>query len=128
MKTKTLTLMETKARCAFYGYSVKKECGEFRAYPKGKPELDFFETDGWSLYLTCKATALQSFQAKLNACPLLNDTFKPALLSWFESERAAWKDRLERAWCGGNYGRHEYQGELQRLRNSPHGHEIIFSL
>ena len=130
MKTQTLTLTETKARCAFYGYSVKKECGEFRAYPKGKPELDFFDSDGWSIFQTAKANAIHAFTVKLDNCAELDgrpSEFRDALLAWFESNGAEWKESLLSAWYNGNYSSHEYSGELQRLRNT-NGHEVLCAL
>ena len=129
MKTNTLTLTETKARCAFYGYSVKKECGEFRAYPKGQPELDLFESDGWDLFQTVKANAIHAFTVKVDNCELLEGKaeFRDALVEWFISEGANWKDALHHAWYSGNYHGHCWSGELQRLRNTI-GHEILFVL
>lgn len=124
MNTKTLTLTETKARCSFYGYSVKKECGEFRAYPKGQPDLDLFETDGWALFQTVRANALHDFRATLERLPITDET-KEALVAWYESHGVEWRDALHSAWINGNYGYScADSGTLQRLRNT-NGHAVI---
>jgi hypothetical protein len=129
MGTYTLTLSETKARCAFYGYSVKKECGEFRAYPKGKPELDIFEANGWDLFQTVRASAIHAFTVKVDNCESLEgkSESRDALVAWFESEGADWKNALYKAWYNGNYSGHSYSGELQQLRNSI-GYDVLADL
>lgn len=130
MKTYKMTLAETKSRCAFYGYAVKKEHDEFRAFPKGKPNLDFFEVDGWATYQTAKANAIHEFTVKLDNCKELDGRppeFRDALLAWFVSNGADWKNNLLNAWCDGNYSRHEHSNTLQRLRNT-NGLEVINAL
>lgn len=126
MKTqaRTITLSELKSRCSFYGYSAKKEYGEFRAYPKGKPELDCFDTEAWPLYLTVQANALHAFKTQLESSPEISalepetrEEVKSALLSWYASNGAKWKENLWHAWLSGRYDGHSASGTLQRIRN-----------
>ena len=53
---------------------------------------------------------------------------KDALLKWFMIHGQEWQSELERAWCNGRYDAPHLSSQLQRLRNSEHGHELVYKL
>jgi hypothetical protein len=125
------TIAEARERLARVGYSLRKKDGEFEVFPKGKPgPLSYFTNDLDDAVGTARAEVERAFKAKVDPLPIPTEA-KTALCMWHRSHGVEWKEELYHAWITGNYGTFAHDNvssTLQRLRNSPNGHEVIENL
>jgi len=130
----SLSIVETKRRLRRYhvtllkfgddwAVSRRKYPGKFRCCANLKEALH-----------AVKEMAMCHFQEEMNDLwvgrerATLQEESKDALLQWFDLHGESWQYELERAWSNGRYDAPNLTSSLQRLRNSEHGHELVYKL
>ena len=98
-----MTDKELRKLLKTWGWMLKKDGDQYEVHPKG-------ERGDWSYFTTDKVDALGTAAAESRAMfnthlrHITNEEVKGALLLWFSTFRAGWRERLFDAWYTGNYG------------------------
>ena len=115
-----MTDKELRKLLKTWGWMLKKDGDQYEVYPKGeRGDWSYFTTDKMDALGTAAAESRAMFNTHLRH--ITNEEVNGALLLWFSTFRAGWRERLFDAWYTGNYGiynTHDVSSILQRLRNT----------
>jgi len=130
----TLNIVETKRLLRRYHITLLKFGDEWSVSRRKYPGKFCGCANLGEALVLGKEMAYEHFQSEMDDLwvgrgrAMLQDESKDALLKWFMIHGEAWQYELDRAWQNGRYDATSLSGPLQRLRNSEHGHELVYKL